>query len=157
MARPYRLRSAETWERAREDYFAGDDAFTVCDRYDIGLSNLRRRAKAEGWRRADQADMDAEEAFDAAYDEACSGYAEPTSTVQESLTMSVRLAEEGRITEAGRWLRYHRSLMEALSGPARRRLRAYFPPPLENARIDSKIPKVDSADRTRLAPPTAPR
>ena len=157
MPRPYRLRPAETWDRAREDYLSGDDAYTVCDRYDIGLSNLRRRAKAEGWRRADQVDVHLDDAFDEAFNDECGDYAEPTGVMQSSLSTSVHLAEEGRITEAARWLRYHRSLLETLISPARRRLGAYFPPPLQNGRIDSRIPRVDSAPPPRLARPPSPR
>lgn len=34
----YRIRTPETWEKARADYCAGMPAPAVCARYDIGLS-----------------------------------------------------------------------------------------------------------------------
>jgi hypothetical protein len=56
MSEPYRIRSSETWEAARLAYLDGCSAEEVCGRFDLGLSSLRKRARAEGWRRADQAD-----------------------------------------------------------------------------------------------------
>lgn len=55
MTTPYRIRDAEVWARARDDYLAGMDAESVCRRYDLGLSCFRRRARKFGWRRLDQA------------------------------------------------------------------------------------------------------
>ncbi|KQS53681.1 hypothetical protein ASG17_14260 [Brevundimonas sp. Leaf363] len=43
------------WEAARADYLAGYSAPQVCRRHGVGLSAFRARAKAGGWRRADQA------------------------------------------------------------------------------------------------------
>ena len=51
----YRLRKyrgPETWEQVRKAYVAGESAPSVARRFDVGLSNLRRRAMAEGWTRA---------------------------------------------------------------------------------------------------------
>jgi hypothetical protein len=50
----YRLRKyrgPETWARVRKAYVAGESAPSVARRFDVGLSNLRRRAMAEGWTR----------------------------------------------------------------------------------------------------------
>jgi hypothetical protein len=50
----YRLRKyrgPETWEQVRKAYVAGKSAPSVARRFDVGLSNLRRRAMAEGWTR----------------------------------------------------------------------------------------------------------
>jgi len=52
----YRVRSPETWAQARDAYLAGEAAESVCDRFGLGLSALRRRARLEGWRRSDQPD-----------------------------------------------------------------------------------------------------
>lgn len=65
MSEPYRIRSAETWDAARLAYLDGCSADEVCVRFDLGLSALRKRAKAEGWRRSDQAEA---EPFDDADD-----------------------------------------------------------------------------------------
>ncbi|HYC75765.1 hypothetical protein [Brevundimonas sp.] len=59
----YRLRKyrgPETWAQVRKAYVAGESAPSVARRFDVGLSNLRRRALAEGWTRrriADQLDL----------------------------------------------------------------------------------------------------
>ncbi|RZJ86474.1 MAG: hypothetical protein EON88_24605 [Brevundimonas sp.] len=43
------------WQAAREEYLAGFSGPQVCRRHGLSLTALRRRARAEGWRRADQA------------------------------------------------------------------------------------------------------
>ncbi|MBI2262817.1 MAG: hypothetical protein HYU62_14270 [Caulobacterales bacterium] len=55
----YRLRKyrgPETWAQVRKAYVAGESAPSVARRFDVGLSNLRRRAMAEGWTRKRIAD-----------------------------------------------------------------------------------------------------
>ncbi|MBU2271542.1 MAG: hypothetical protein KKE52_09610 [Alphaproteobacteria bacterium] len=55
-----KYRGPETWARVREAYVAGESAPSVARRFDVGLSNLRRRAMAEGWTRsciAEQLDL----------------------------------------------------------------------------------------------------
>ena len=46
-----KYRGPETWDRVRQAYVAGESAPSVARRFDVGLSNLRRRAMAEGWTR----------------------------------------------------------------------------------------------------------
>jgi hypothetical protein len=46
-----KYRGPETWIRVRAAYVAGESAPSVARRFDVGLSNLRRRAMAEGWTR----------------------------------------------------------------------------------------------------------
>lgn len=46
-----KYRGADTWARARAAYIAGESGPSVARRFDVGLSNLRRRAMAEGWTR----------------------------------------------------------------------------------------------------------
>lgn len=41
------------WDQARHDYLAGVSAPVVAERYGLSERSLRRRAAAEGWRRAD--------------------------------------------------------------------------------------------------------
>ncbi|HZW16564.1 MAG TPA: hypothetical protein VFF66_09965 [Brevundimonas sp.] len=45
---------ADLWSRARADFLAGESAPVVAERYGLSLRSLRRRAAAEGWRRADR-------------------------------------------------------------------------------------------------------
>jgi len=52
----YRIRSDETWARARDAYMAGETAEEVAFRFDLTLGSLRHRARIENWRRADQDD-----------------------------------------------------------------------------------------------------
>lgn len=53
---PINPRSApdEVWARVREDYLAGVPGAEACRRHGVGLTAMRNRAAAEGWRRADQ-------------------------------------------------------------------------------------------------------
>lgn len=46
-----KYRGPETWAQVRKAYVAGESAPSVARRFDVGLSNLRRRAMAEGWTR----------------------------------------------------------------------------------------------------------
>lgn len=101
----YRIRSEDVWNKARQDYLDGDPALAVCTRYDLGLSALRKRARQEGWRRADRPDPLIEhdapmQVRDADIDE----------MLDEALRRSLDLAADGRVEQAGRWLRYHRGL-----------------------------------------------
>ncbi|RZJ00278.1 MAG: hypothetical protein EON90_08075 [Brevundimonas sp.] len=51
----YRLRKyrgPETWAQVRKAYVAGESAPSVARRFDVGLANLRRRARVEGWTRS---------------------------------------------------------------------------------------------------------
>lgn len=61
MSQPYRKRSPETWTAAREAYLGGLTAEEVCARFDLGESAFHKRARAEGWRRADQEDPEPED------------------------------------------------------------------------------------------------
>lgn len=50
--RPRKYRGPETWAQARACYVAGEPGPSVARRFDVGLSNLRKKARAEGWDRA---------------------------------------------------------------------------------------------------------
>jgi hypothetical protein len=50
-----RTAPAEAWAAARAEYLEGYSAPQVCGRHGMSLSAFRARARAEGWRRADQA------------------------------------------------------------------------------------------------------
>jgi len=102
MSEPYRIRSPETWDAARLAYLGGCSADEVCGRFDLGLSALRKRAKAEGWRRSDQAEAEPFDDDDDADDL-------PDMDDQALADLARRrmgvAARRGRVTEALRWAR----------------------------------------------------
>ena len=101
----YRIRTEDVWDHARTDYLGGEPALVVCARYDLGLSALRKRARDEGWRRQDQPDPLIEPMrMPVMHD------SEVGDMMDEALRRSLELAADGRIDQAGRWLRYHRGL-----------------------------------------------
>lgn len=105
MTHTYRIRSAETWTRARDDYLSGLDAESVCRRYDLGLSAFRRRARREGWRRVDHPDPAPGVDDLAIYDD--------IRLNEEIATARLRFLhalETGRALDAGRWRRLWREL-----------------------------------------------
>ena len=51
----YRIVGPQTWALVREDYLSGTSARVCAARWGVGESNLKRRAREEGWRRIDQA------------------------------------------------------------------------------------------------------
>lgn len=101
---PYRIRSAETWARARDDYLAGMTAEAVCRRHDLGLSAFRKRARKHGWRRADHADPAGEETL-AIYDDL--GTDDEVGTARRRYFQAL---EQGRSVEALRWRRLWKAL-----------------------------------------------
>ncbi|MBB5659379.1 hypothetical protein [Brevundimonas halotolerans] len=105
--------SDETWARARADYLAGESASVVCDRYGMRVSTLRNRAASEGWRRQDQpepepVDLDAE--LEA-------GLPDYTDMANHALIRLNRAILKGHATEAGRWMRLHRTLLDMARKP----------------------------------------
>lgn len=106
MTDPYRIRSAETWAQARDDYLAGLDAEAVCRRHDLGLSAFRRRARKYGWRRIDQDDP-APDVLDLSVYEDVG----PDDQVRTAYLRFVRALELGRAVEAARWRRLWRELV----------------------------------------------
>ncbi|KQS55100.1 hypothetical protein ASG17_03095 [Brevundimonas sp. Leaf363] len=113
MGDPYRIRSDDTWARARADYLAGVTAEEVCGRYDLGLRALRARAQREQWRRVDASDP---EPLD---DDLAMGSKAPALADMADICMRrvARAIDRNRSAEAMRWLRVH----VALSAQARAR------------------------------------
>lgn len=98
MTDPYRIRPAQTWVQAREDYLAGASAETVCRRHDLGLSAFRRRARKYGWRRRDQEAGPPDVADLSLYDD--------IDDMDQASTARLRFIQalnEGRAVEARRW------------------------------------------------------
>lgn len=44
-----KYRGPEVWKRVREAYEAGESGPSVARRFDVGLANLRKKARLEGW------------------------------------------------------------------------------------------------------------
>jgi hypothetical protein len=134
----YRIRSDETWEKAREAYSRGETAEEVAFRFDLGLSTLHARAREEGWRRSDQQDP---EDYSGGYrsargasrlepvnprldDGTChigadEGYA---ALADRALTQLRRAMAQGRGGAAASWMRVHDRLISRAEAEARRAL-----------------------------------
>lgn len=106
----YRIRSDETWARARDAYLAGETAEEVAFRFDLTLGSLRHRARQEGWRRADQDDPEAEERLDDRWGHISDdeGYA---SLAERALYQLRRAMAQGRGGAAASWMRVHDRLI----------------------------------------------
>lgn len=50
----YKIKPAGVWRNARDHYLTGASAAETCEMFGLGLSAFRKRAREEGWRRADQ-------------------------------------------------------------------------------------------------------
>jgi hypothetical protein len=114
-----KYRGPETWARVRQAYVAGESAPSVARRFDVGLANLRRRARLEGWTRktvAQQLDLKpirggaddpgpAMEAWEAVLE----GRDVPDVDAHEALAQTVRraawLLTQGRTGEASALLK----------------------------------------------------
>lgn len=118
----HRMRSTDTWDAARAAYLAGEAAQSVCDRFDLGLSAFRDRARREGWRRADAADPDPEPVEDLLEDDA------PLLSREQMMEalwrMAARALRRGRTAEAHRCLAAHARLTEQVRSDQRAERRA---------------------------------
>jgi len=105
MTESYRIRSAETWLMARDDYLSGMSAEAVCHRHDLGLSAFRRRARRYGWRRVDQADPPPADLDLSIYDDI-----DPDDQVETARLRFIQALNHGRAVEAIRWRRLWQDL-----------------------------------------------
>lgn len=105
MTEPYRIRSANVWAQARDDYLAGLDAEAVCRRHDLGLSAFRRRARKHGWRRVDQDDPTPDQTDLSIY-----GDIDPDDQIEMARLRFLQALERGKSTEAVRWRRLWQEL-----------------------------------------------
>lgn len=51
-----KYRGPEVWARVRQAYEAGESGPSVAQRFDVGLANLRKKCRLEGWSRRHQAE-----------------------------------------------------------------------------------------------------
>ncbi|HEV7228488.1 hypothetical protein [Brevundimonas sp.] len=105
MTDAHRIRSAETWDRARDDYLAGVTGQEVCRRHDLAPSTFWARAQAEGWRRSDQPDPEPE-----ADDLEPYAGVDLTELVDLAWRRLARAIDRGASVEAARWARLHADL-----------------------------------------------
>ncbi len=109
MTEPYRIRSAETWAQARDDYLSGLSAEAVCRRHDLGLSAFRRRARRHGWRRVDQEGPPPDDVSGLSiYDDI-----EMDDQLDLARLRFNQALSDGRATEAVRWRRLWLELVQA--------------------------------------------
>jgi len=112
----YRIRSDDTWDRARRDYLAGDSCRTVCLRYGLAEGTLKHRARAEGWRKADAPDpepLDPEGLDLSPQDEA----PDRDALAAQAMARFVRAVRTGHSVDALRWQRVHAALTVPLPPP----------------------------------------
>ena len=113
-----KYRGPETWALVREAYLKGEPGPSPAKRFDVGLANLRKKARREGWtRRRHALATDAAGVRRMAAREAEFGEAPPTPWA--ALEAAVRLAGEalasGRSTEAGATLRAAESMVRLVA------------------------------------------
>ncbi|CAN5157459.1 hypothetical protein BH10PSE1_BH10PSE1_02920 [soil metagenome] len=102
MTDTYRIRSPETWDRAREAYLAGETAESVCSRFDLSLRTFRACAADQSWRRCDQPDPEPFEVeADAELDDEVSD-ADLRRLARARMALAAR---QGLVGEALRWAR----------------------------------------------------
>ena len=118
MTDTYRIRSPETWDRAREAYLAGETAESVCSRFDLGLRAFADRAKAGGWRRADQPDP---EPFEIEDDADLDDEVSDAELRRLARARMARAARQGLVGEALRWARLCEHIDRQAQAEARRR------------------------------------
>ena len=149
-ARPsYRIRSPETWAAARDAFRAGEPAEAVCARVDLGLSAFWKRAREEGWRRADQPDPEPDDVLP-----------DPDARLERSDLADLawqrlsRAVGQGRIAEALRWQKLHAEL--TAPERAREREAAREEARLRRAEEDARDARIDAitevAERLAMDP-----
>jgi len=143
MTKTYRARTEETWDKARSDYLAGETAERVCARYDLGVSNFHKRAREEGWRRADQPDP---EPHDDPDDEGLPD-ADLEATADLALRRMAACVQRGRAAEALRWQRLHAGLSDRIRATADR---------AEAQRRQAEQQRIADARETRVRASLAP-
>jgi hypothetical protein len=118
-----KYRGPEVWAKVREAYVAGEPGPQVAQRFDVGLSNLRKKALREGWTRtaaaragdplilATQPDRLGEAADPAP--------AHPTVARDAAIARAAALLAEGRAAEATAQLKAAETLgrLAAKAGP----------------------------------------
>lgn len=134
----YRRASDTAWDAARADYLAGETAEAVCERYGMGVSTFRARARDEGWRRSDQPDPAPVDPLDMAA-EIETGLPDYADMARQALVRLNRAVQAGRAVEAARWMRLHARLLDLAPRPDT------APPPAPPPRPEKTPDVVDRA------------
>lgn len=104
---PRKYRGPEVWAKVKAAYLAGEPAPSVCRRFDVGVANLRRRAKAEGWTRIEAAlQTDGQEAAAIPVIHAIAPptyFITPEKALERAAERASWLLAEGRGAEAQTW------------------------------------------------------
>ncbi|CAN5283080.1 hypothetical protein BH10PSE1_BH10PSE1_34980 [soil metagenome] len=118
MTDSYRIRSDETWDRARDAYLAGEPAESVCSRFDLTLRTFRARAAEGGWRRSDQPDP---EPFEIDADADLDDYVDDAELRRLARFRMALAARRGLVGEALRWARLGEMIDRQAQVEARRK------------------------------------
>lgn len=98
-----KYRGPETWARVRIAYEAGESGPSVARRFDVGLANLRKKARIEGWcRRAQARRADAELAGTPVAARRPEGAAEAPPPADPVQALGVALSRASAALAAGR-------------------------------------------------------
>jgi len=142
MTDPYRIRSSETWDLARDAYLSGETAESVCARFDLGLTAFRTRARDNGWRRSDQSDPQPVDP-----DDGDDGLGDMDDRDLERLCRlrMVSAARRGHVGEALRWSRLGEAAVRQATLRAREEARADR---AENQRTNTLLRDITASART---------
>lgn len=106
----YRVRSDDTWAKAREAFLGGMAGREVCERFGLGRSAFWDRARKEGWRRADQPDPETD--LDADLDQLdADPFLSPADLAALAWQRAKRAVLRGSLREALGWRRVHRDYL----------------------------------------------
>lgn len=112
-----KYRGPEVWAKVREAYIAGEPGPQVAKRFDVGLANLRKKARLEGWTRtatarasdllilATQPDVLGIEADAGREDAATSEPPDPATAARMAIERAAALIAAGRAAEASALLK----------------------------------------------------
>ena len=148
MTETYRIRSDETWARARDDYLAGMTAEQVCRRHDLGLRAFRDHARDGGWRRVDQPDPEPD---DADADFAIFEDYDIEDLERMSRRRMIAATVRGDAMAANRWRRVYDLWAGEVAARRRRERDAAY-----DARIRAEREAREAAERAQDAPPPQP-
>ena len=116
---PRKYRGPEVWAKVKAAYLAGEPAPSVCRRFDVGVANLRRRAKAEGWTRIEAAlQTDGREAAAVPVIEPIADptyFITPEKALERAAQRASWLLAEGRGAEAQALVRAARDLADLVN------------------------------------------
>ena len=145
----YRIRPAEVWVEARDDYLSGLSAETVCRRHALGLSAFRRRARKFGWRRSDQVEPPPGETGLSLYDDI-----PMEEQIETARLRFIRALEIGRTTEARRWRKLWLELSEESDALSRDFFRSMSPESVDAwlATVDAETAQDDLEEEALLGP-----